>query len=336
MENIDLTELLKNLGPLAGLLFFVWALYRLFSSEGAGKKFVNLMKLNKLEIAELLLLLLAILEGVLAANMGSEVAGDTYATRFTNHMALSLAGAYSGFICIKEVIDWVEKIQEKKYSFIYLTIQFLQAVIYFLIAAAMPIFNLMIIAKGVGDYEVLIYLSPFNEYPMAQVFGSLSDVTARSVLVVGAHILLTGAVALGSVDDVKKPEENKKDKKDKKKDDKDKTPKERQFDRVLNQEERDEYIEIMAKALGNISVPDIVNQLGPIAKKALEGDHNASIKYKDIMERLKKYGDYFTKNKSDLAKAREAGNEELEEKAKKSITKTTQNLSNLWDKIRQK
>jgi hypothetical protein len=333
METVNLTELLKNIGPLAGLVIMCWAFYKLFSIENAGKKFVNLMKLNKLEIAEIILGMLAFLEGVLAANMGGEVTGDTYATRFANHMGLSIAGAYAGFICIKEVIDWVSKINEKKYTFIYLTIQFLQAAIYFVIAAAMPIFNLMIIAKGVGDYDRLVYLVPWGDYPMAQVFGSLSDVTARSVLVVGAHILLTAAVALGSVDDVKSPE--KKDKEDKK-DKTNKSPKEKQLDRVLTQEERDEYIEIMAKALGDVSVPDIVNNLAPIVEKALSGDNAASIRYKGIMERLKKYGDYFTKNQRDLAVARDSGNQEQEEKAKKQITKTTQNMLNLWDKIRQK
>ena len=143
----DLTTLVKNIGPIAGLLFGCFLIYKLILSEDAGKKITDQLQKSKLGIADLFLLIFAFLEGLVAANMGSDALGDTYTTRFVNHIALALAGAFAGFICIKEIIDLVNKVSKRDdkgnrvHGGLYLFIQGLQPIIYFMIAAAMPIFN---------------------------------------------------------------------------------------------------------------------------------------------------------------------------------------------------
>jgi hypothetical protein len=218
---MDMEELVKIIGPLLGLLILGLMVWKMFQLDDAGKQITGMIQSRKLIIADLFLVGLAFLEGLVAANMGDDSMGDSYTTRFTSHFVLSMVGAYSGFICIKELMDFAQKLKEK-HTFIYMFVQFLQPLLYFIIAGVMPVFNLIIISKGAGSYDILSYLWPIYspQYPFSEIFGALDDVTARSLLMVGVHILLTGAVALGSIDDVEEPKE-KKDKSDKKDEDED-------------------------------------------------------------------------------------------------------------------
>jgi hypothetical protein len=223
---MDFTTIIQNIGPLIGILIGGILAYKLVISPDAGKAVTDNLQKSKIGIADLLLVLFAFLEGLVAANMGEDVLGDTYTTRFANHLILSMGGAFAGFICIKEVIDASNKTTAKNekggmlYSVGYLFIQWLQPILYFIIAMAMPVFNLMIIAKGCEDNDFAIVMMILGlqdtSYSFAILINQLSDVAARSLILVVVHILFTAAVALGSIDESKvKVKENKKDKKDK-------------------------------------------------------------------------------------------------------------------------
>lgn len=267
-------ELVKIVGPLVGLLILGLMVWKMFQIEDAGKKITSMIQSRKLIIADLFLVGLSFLEGLVAANMGDDTLGDSYTTRFASHFVLSMVGAYAGFICIKEVIDFIGKLYEKKYSVFYMFFQGLQPLIYFLIAAVMPIFNLIIISKGAESYEILSYLWS-TDYTFTQVYGALDDVTARSLLMVGVHILLVTAVALGSIDDVKHPTVDKKSDTKNKPDVKEKSEKPEEKSEKKEKEKPDiqTSIEIIAEATDGET--DVIN-LATLWASAL-----AKTEYKD-------------------------------------------------------
>ena len=261
--------LVKIIGPLVGLLILGVMVWKMFQVDDAGKQITGMIQSRKLIIADLFLVGLAFLEGLVAANMGDDAMGDSYTTRFTSHFVLSMVGAYSGFICIKELMDFAQKLKGK-HTFIYMSIQFLQPLLYFIIAGVMPVFNLIIIAKGAGSYDILSYLWPIwsPQYPFSEIFGALDDVTARSLLMVGVHILLTGAVALGSIDDIEEP---KKESEKKSKPDDEEKPEKKEEKKEEKKPSIEASLKIVADASnGETDVITLLVDLWPPALKKSE------------------------------------------------------------------
>ena len=280
-----MTTIIQNIGPILGLLFVAFLVWKLLLTEDGGKTFTSKIHKGKVGIADIFIIGFAFLEGLVAANMGHNILGDTYATRFANHMMLSFGGGYAGFISIKEIIDAAKKTSEKnskglrRFTIGYLIVQWLQPLIYLTIAISMPLFNLMIIAKGVSqangvnDFIMLSYLFGFEETSAStfQILSKMSDLTVRSTLVVATHIFLTLAVALGSVDESETEIEE--DKKGDKSKVKDKSENKESNDEELDQAkeipkfEPNEAYEELCNLVPGLNPLDFVNELAAAKKK---------------------------------------------------------------------
>lgn len=306
---MDIEEVVKNVGPLVGLAILGLLVWKMFKVDGGGKKITGMIQSRKLIIADLFLVGLSFLEGLVAANMGDDSLGDSYTTRFASHFVLSMVGAYAGFICVQEVIDFVSKIKEKKYSKLYLFIQFLQPILYFIIAGMMPMFNLIIISKGAGSYDTLAFIWG-GPYSVTQIYGALDDVTARSLLMVIVHILLTLAVAIGSIDDVEAPEEE---------EEKELIDDDDKQDSDYKEPSWQQSISYMATILG---VPRVTinNTLGLVEKKVRI----------ELKGRLTKTGWFHEKNIRDQDKAATTTDKA---KAINDGRQTKKNFETLWEDI---